>query len=174
MGGERSWCFFHRRDVGGSKGKHGPKARCHLMGFHIYSSPVVPITDLHNLFFPPSAGAAKSGCIHPSSWLITNNKDPSTGVELTVVLRTVIAGAAPRARTRYCLAWTTVPTLYSSFKGSQNAAQLFSFSIPLVGSQRSRFPAAGETVAKGGWKGRWETKRWSWFLSPSGVLGLAP
>lgn len=52
---------------GGSKGKHGPKARCHLMGFHIYSYSVVPIADLHNFFFPLSAGAAKSGCIHPAS-----------------------------------------------------------------------------------------------------------
>lgn len=53
MGGERSWCFFHRRDVGGSKGKHGPKTRCHLMGFHIYSYSMVPITDLHIFFSFP-------------------------------------------------------------------------------------------------------------------------
>lgn len=67
MGGEKSWCFLHRRNVGSSKGKHGPKARCHLMELHVYSHAVVPITDLHSLFFPLSAGAAKSSCIHPAS-----------------------------------------------------------------------------------------------------------
>lgn len=67
MGGERSCCFFHRRDVGSIKGKQEPKASYHLMGFHVYSYSVVPLTDLHNLFFPLSAGAAKSSCIHPAS-----------------------------------------------------------------------------------------------------------
>lgn len=75
------------------------KARFHLMVFHIYSYSMVstPITGLQDLFFSLTAGAAKWSCIHPASQLITNNKDPSLGVELTVVLRTVIAGAGTKS-----------------------------------------------------------------------------
>lgn len=70
-----------------------------LMGFHICSSSMVstPIMGLQDFLFSLTAGAAKSSCIHPAAQLITNNKDPSMGVELTVVLRTVIAGAGTKS-----------------------------------------------------------------------------